>query len=100
MTPEQLRELQQTIADSIEKNVNGKIRALDAKVDNYIKTDLDHKERDREETNEWRKGADDKLAIVGSVQGFGKVTAYILGMITVVGGATLFIVKLLEWIRK
>lgn len=100
MTPEQFQALQNTVAESIEKNVNGKIRRLDEKIDTYIREDNEYKERITKETDEWRKGADDKLAIVGSVQGFGRVAGYILGMIIVLGGSTAVIIKFLDWIRK
>lgn len=97
MDSNQFRELQNTIAESIEKNVNGKIRALDAKVDNYIKQDLDHKETERVETNEWRKGADEKLQFVVDLQGFGKVTKYVMGFIISIGGAVAII---LGWLHN
>lgn len=97
MDSNQFRELQNTIAESIEKNVNGKIRALDAKVDNYIKIDLEHKEYERAETTEWRKGADEKLQFVVDLQGFGKVTKYVMGFIVSLGGAVAII---LGWLHN
>jgi len=92
MDSNQFRELQNTIAESIEKNVNGKIRNLTQKVDDYIKTDLEHKETERAETNEWRKGADEKLQFVVDLQGFGKVTKYVMGFIISIGGTIAILV--------
>lgn len=92
MDSNQFRELQNTIAESIEKNVNGKIRRLDEKMDNYIKADLDHKETERIETNEWRKNTDEKLQFVVDLQGFGKVTKYVMGFIISIGGTIAILV--------
>lgn len=99
MTPEQLQALQGTIAESIEKNVNGKIRMLDAKIDTYIREDNEYKTRITNETNEWRKGADDKLAIVGSVQGFWKVMLFIGSFLAVFGGIWFSVLQALKFIR-
>lgn len=100
MDAQQFLQLQGTIADSIEKNVNGKIKLMDIRLTDYIREDNEYKERLTKETDAWRKGADEKLAIVASVQGFGKVSSYILGVIITVGGATAFIMSLLNWLKK
>lgn len=92
MTPEQLRALQETVAESIEKNVNGKIRRLDEKIDNYIREDNEHKERMILETAEWRKSADEKLQLVSNIQGFGKVLMYFLGFCATLGGVIAMVV--------
>lgn len=97
MTPEQLRALQETVAESIEKNVNGKIRRLDEKIDNYIREDNEYKERMTIETAEWRKNADEKLQLVGNIQGFGKVLMYFLGFCATLGGV---IALVMAWINK
>jgi glutamate dehydrogenase/leucine dehydrogenase len=100
MSPEQLAELKLTVAESIEKNVNGKIRRLDEKIDMYIREDNEYKERMTRETGEWRKGADDKLAVVASVQGFGKVAGYLLAIIITLGGATAVVVSFINWLKN
>lgn len=96
MSPEQFQQLQNTVAESIEKNVNGKIRALDFKIDTYIREDNEYKERMKEETEEWRTSADDKLQLIGNIQGFGKVVLYVMAFIIAVGGAVAVIIKYLH----
>lgn len=94
--------LENTIAASIEKNVNGKIRKLDEKIDVYINEDNKYKERITKETDDWRKGADDKLKIVSDIQAFGNVGSKILGFIIMLGaasGAWFSVVKLVDWIK-
>ena len=94
--------LESTIAASIEKNVNGKIRKLDEKIDVYINEDNQYKERITKETYDWRKGADDKLKIVSDIQAFGNVGSKILGFIIMLGaasGAWFSVVKLVDWIK-
>ncbi len=95
MKPEQFEDLQKTILNkidstvesSIEKYVNGKIRRLDEKLDNYIKTDIEHRIIEREATKEWRENADNKLNVVSRLQGFSDVALYSLGFIAAIGGA-------------
>lgn len=99
MTPEQFEQINRTIADSIEKNVNGKIRAIDSKIDTYIREDLAYNKQVGEDTREWRKGADDKLSIVASVQGFGKVMGYLIVTMIGIGGAVAVFMGLVKWIR-
>lgn len=94
--------LESTIAASIEKNVNGKIRKLDEKIDVYINEDNKYKERITKETDDWRKGADDKLKIVSDIQAFGSVGSKILGFIIMLGaasGAWFSVVKLVDWVK-
>jgi len=92
------------IADGIETNVNGKIRKLttiveghNTMVDVYIKEDKADNERMKEETIKWRKDADDKLQLVGNVQGFGKVALYFGGFVITIGGA---VALLLKWLHN
>tara|TARA_R110000868_G_scaffold114344_1_gene306415 strand:+ start:159 stop:452 length:294 start_codon:yes stop_codon:yes gene_type:complete len=96
MTPEQFQQLQNTVAESIEKNVNGKIRALDFKIDTYIREDTEYKERSEKSSEEWRTQADDKLQLVSDIQGFSKIMFKVIGFIVGIGGAVAVIIKYLH----
>lgn len=84
MTDEQFKRLGDLIVEKIhgsvavatEKYVNGKIRNLDKKIDDYIISD-----------NEWKKAAQPTIELGNNIRGFGKVAVYLLGI-----GATLFAV--------
>lgn len=54
----------------IEKAVDSRIQPLSDKLDNYIESD-----------NEWKETAQPVIEMGKSVQGFGKVSLYILGFI-------------------
>lgn len=47
----------------------------------------------------WKEAADKKLEVVGSVQGFGKVSLYILGFLAALGAGVTLIYKLIQWVR-
>jgi hypothetical protein len=103
MSPEQFQQLQNTVSESIEKNVNGKIRALDFKMETYIREDNEYKarmeeekERMAEETRIWREKADENLEAVANVRSFGKVGMYFIGVIASIGGAVLLIINLIK----
>lgn len=78
MNEEQLEVLRKTIDDQlkagIETHVNGKIRALTYKIDEYIKDDT-----------AWKETAKPTIELGNNIRGFGKVFVYLLGI-----GATLF----------
>jgi hypothetical protein len=97
MTPEQFHALQQTVAESIEKNVNGKIRALDVKIDTYIREDLEYNKRMAEDTTEWRAMAEENLKAVADVRSFGKVGMRLLAVVAAIGSAWVIINN---WITK
>lgn len=71
MTPEQIEQIKITISQSIESNVNGKIRTLSSKIDDYIKSD-----------NEWKTKVQPDINSITSMKTFGKVG---FGFITVAG---------------
>jgi len=85
MTKDQLETIKETIAHSIELNVNGKIRVLTEKMDNYIKSD-----------EEWKKQAEPVIKMGENVQGFGKVSLYILGFVAAVTGAIISIINIVN----
>ncbi len=89
MTPDQFDQLQHTISTQIEisvrATVNGKIDNLNKKVDDYIKSD-----------NEWKDRAQPTIELGTNVRGFGKVLAYLIGTAAAVGG----LIVLLESLFK
>lgn len=79
MSPEQFLQLK-TIIDaqietSTEKHVNGKIRALDKKIDDYIATDTAWKKEDER----WKENAQPTVDLGQDALGFGRVFKWILG---------------------
>jgi len=85
MTKDQLETIKETIAHSIELNVNGKIRVLTEKMDDYIKSDED-----------WKKQAEPVIKMGENVQGFGKVSLYVIGFVAAISGAIMGVIKLIE----
>ena len=89
MTPEQFEKLQTLITEQIgvavKITVNGKIDNLNKKVDDYIKSD-----------NEWKERAQPTIELGTNVRGFGKVFAYLIGTVAAVGG----LIALLEGFFK
>jgi len=79
MTPEQFEKLQTLISKQVETavkaTVNGKIDDLNKKVDEYIKSD-----------NEWKERAQPTIELGTNVRGFGKVFAYLIGTVAAIGG--------------
>jgi hypothetical protein len=82
MTPEQFEKLQTLISRQVETavkaTVNGKIDDLNKKVDEYIKSD-----------NEWKERAQPTIELGTNVRGFGKVFAYLIGTVAAIGGLIL-----------
>lgn len=104
MNPKQFTELQNTIIQSIDKNidtsvekyVNGKIRRLDEKIDDYIKSDIEHRNEYKRETLEWRERIEKKVEPLDNLTGFSKTSLYLLGFLGSVGGIVLIALKLLH----
>lgn len=90
MTPEQFitiqEEIKTTVATAIETNVNGKIRNLDKKIDEYITKDIAWKLEDKE----WKDSAQPTVDFGKNAQGFGrtsKLLAMGAGVLLAIGGA-------------
>jgi len=96
MTADQYEQLIKTIDRSIEvsieKNVNGKIKRLDEKIDIYIERD-----------NQWKDDVMPAIEGMKQVQGFTNVGAVILKGIILIGSATGLVYGLFvflgKWIR-
>ena len=80
-----IHRMEPTIENSIKIHVNGKIDRLHSKLDNYIADDT-----------EWKKQAEPVIKMGESVQGFGKVSLYMLGFIASATGAIVTITKLIN----
>lgn len=89
-----IRKMKDEIAKSVDTTVNGKIKAIDTKIDVYIREDNEYKQRTEKETEKWRMQADSKLELVANIQGFSKVAFKVLGFIVATGGA---VAVLLKW---
>lgn len=95
MTPEQFdrflksqkEQLELSVATAIEKNVNGKIRNLDKKLDDYITVDTTWKVIDKK----WKEDAQPTIDLGNNVRGFNKVLLYLLGLVASIGGVFAFI---------
>jgi hypothetical protein len=84
--------MQKTIADSIESNVNGKIRGLDKRVSEYILADTLWKESDLQ----WKNRSQPSIDLGANLIAAAKVLGYIAG-----GAAAVFgILKLVEFLIK
>ena len=75
----------QEIKKAVQETVNGQINNLSRKLDDYIVDDT-----------EWKKRAESVILMGENVQGFGKVSLYIVGFIASVGGAVMIILNLLK----
>jgi len=80
-----LHKLENHIEVSINKNVNGKLDKMNAKIDNYIFDD-----------NEWKQKAEPVIMMGRNVQGFGKVSLYIVGFVAAVAGAFISLANLFK----
>lgn len=77
--------IRESIQTTIQEKVNGKIDKLHVKLDTYIKEDT-----------EWKNKAEPVIQMGQNVQGFGKVSLYILGFVASVFGAVVMIINLLR----
>jgi hypothetical protein len=73
------------IEETIERVVNGRIRELHHKIDDYIKRD-----------EQWKEEITPQIKLVKDVQGFGKVSLYALGFFSAIGGAIMLIINLFK----
>lgn len=77
MEPEQFIQLQNSmisvLESTIEKTVNGKIRNLDKKIDDYITVDKEWKKEDEK----WKNAAQPGIDLGKDALSFGKVMGYI-----------------------
>lgn len=88
-----LRKQDKYIGEAIEKHVNGKIRALTQELKDHRAEDTVWKQEDRQ----WKENAFPIIEMGKNMQGFGKVTLYLVGFAASIGGLFLM---LKEFIKK
>ena len=81
--------IEKQIAESIEKNVNGKIRNLDKKIEDYIHEDIAWKEKDAL----WKQTAQPTVDLGTNAIGFWKVSKWI-SLVLVTIASTVAAVKI------
>lgn len=93
MTPEQfdkvLISIKEQVSISIDAKVNGNIRRLDQKMDDYIKSD-----------NEWKQSVTPSIETMKRVEGFGSTGLYLLKAIIALGAAGTVVLTIINWLRK
>ena len=82
-----IHKIEPAVEKSIEKYVNGKIRNMDKKLDDYIKDDNAYKVKDME----WKKLANPAVELGNNTRVFGKVGMYLVGVVGAIGGIFLMI---------
>lgn len=80
MNEDQLNQIKETIANSIDKNVNGKINLLTQKFDDYVLEDMT-----------WKKKYEPFLEGLASISVAGKIVLWIAVAVTSIGSALVFI---------
>lgn len=85
MTADDIEQIKKEIQSTIKVVVNGKIDKIDQKLEEYIKSD-----------NEWKAAAQPVIDMGRNVQGFGRVSLYIVGFVAAVSGAILYILQLVK----
>ena len=80
-----LHKMEEPIEKAVDKHVNGKIKALGIKIDDYIVSDL-----------KWKEEITPQIQLVKDTQGFGKVSLYFIGFVSAIVGVILLIYNLLK----
>lgn len=83
------KNIQESIKLSIETTVNGKIRRLDEKIDNYIKSD-----------DEWKQGVTPYIESMKQFQGFTVVGTTVLKAILLIGSVTASIYAFIKYLKS
>jgi hypothetical protein len=83
------KNIQDSVSKSIETTVNGKIKRLDEKIDNYIKSD-----------NEWKAGVTPHIETMKQFQGFTLIGTSVLKGILLIGSATGAIYAFIKYLRN
>lgn len=83
MTPQQLESIEEAVGKAIKTHVNGKIDGLRKDFQEYVKDDT-----------EWKVKAQPVIKMGENLQGFSKVTLYLLGLLAASIAAILAVKKL------
>lgn len=87
-----LKKQDKYIGEAIEKHVNGKIRKLTEEFQNHREEDILWKKEDRQ----WKETAFPIIEMGKNMQGFGKVTLYLVGFAASIGGLFLMLENYLK----
>ena len=88
MTPEQFIQLQETVSNQIKVTVNGKIDAINTKLDTYIKED-----------NKWKDEVKPYIENMRQMSDFTMVGSAILKFIIAIGGAVTVIWAAIKYLK-
>lgn len=88
MTPEQFEELKISLNDQVKITVNGKIDRLSIKLENYITSD-----------NEWKEKAQPSIDLGNNTRTIGRFFAGMFGTIGVISGAIFGVWELIKRIK-
>lgn len=89
MTPEQLDHITETIKQTIQEKVNGKIDRMNMKLDTYIKED-----------NDWKENVMPSIEIMKQMQGFSSTAIWIMKTIAVISTAVAAVWTFINYIKK
>lgn len=81
--------IEKSVATAIEKNVNGKIRGIDQKIDDYIKGDL-----------KWKDSVTPSIDTMKMLSNTSTGVSWILKSVIILGGAVGVVYGLLTWLRR
>lgn len=84
MTPQQLEEIKEAVANSIKEVVNGKIDKLHSIMEQHMEDDkvvADKLMLHLAKEEEWKKKAEPIIEMGSNISGFGKITLYLIGFI-------------------
>jgi len=89
-----IHKIEPAVQQAVDKSINGKLYKI-------IEEQKEHKEIVKDyikEDMEWKSRAEPVIAMGKNVQGFGKVSLYMLGFVASVAGVIIYILNL--WGRK
>ena len=100
MKDAQFLELKKTIDDAlrvgIQTHVNGKIQLLTMKIDEYIKDDLEYRERQQE----WRDAITPAIEKVEKISNFSQIGIILLKTLVIMGSATTAIYAFIKYLKN
>lgn len=88
LVDEMFKRIDARIGEAVEKHVNGKIRGLTLKLDNYIASD-----------DSWKEEVKPSIDVMKSIQVTTSVSIWVLKAIIVIGGAFGIIYSFFKWIK-
>jgi len=96
MTPDQVSAIQNTIKET----VNGKIDLLTFKIESHITADNEWKKENATQWGEMKESVKPVIDTYMSIRSFGKVGAYIAGVLTGIMGLLLIVLEIIRSLNK